>query len=232
MDQLAENYDQVDLRAFYDFIARPEIGYVVHSFKAESIQASGLRIAQHIAGRRSVLDLGCNIGYLTTWYASLSADRSVIGVDWSERSIHEARKLAQRIEVRNVEFQVCDLSCEFPPGHFEAIVEAQCLDHMQNRNQTLTRIASALADGGIFVSVAAPTSFDELVTYAHELPTAGLFVRSTSFIGHSDLGETCAYPVFVCDTTPPGADSDYEQFYAEMLSYVQTKRQHGDSLST
>jgi hypothetical protein len=41
--------------------------------------------------------------------------------------------------------------------------------------------------------------------------------------GNKPLSKGAVYPVLVCDTKPPGADISYEQLFAEMLTFVQTK---------
>jgi 2-polyprenyl-3-methyl-5-hydroxy-6-metoxy-1,4-benzoquinol methylase len=72
--------------AFYEFIADPQIAGVVHSMKADAIRVCGQFVAERLTGPR-VLDVGCNIGYLSTWYARVHPAIQVTGVDISSASI-------------------------------------------------------------------------------------------------------------------------------------------------
>ena len=88
----AKNYPE-KIKEFYDSASRPEIAPVIHSMKADAIRASGEAVSRKIAGRKNILDLGCGIGCLTTWYAGLEQDRRVTGIDchdliWGLGSIH------------------------------------------------------------------------------------------------------------------------------------------------
>lgn len=108
-----------DLRSFYDHIANLKVGGVVLSMKADTIRASGEAINGYLSGRNRILDLGCGIGYLSSWYASVNSDRKVVGVDISEKSIRQARRVAERLGIQNVEFKVGDCTKSLPCGPAE-----------------------------------------------------------------------------------------------------------------
>ena len=58
------------LLEFYDYIAHPDVSGVVHSMKADTITVSGVEVESSLPPVGRVLDLGCSIGHLTTFYAS------------------------------------------------------------------------------------------------------------------------------------------------------------------
>ena len=74
---------------------------------------------------KTLLDVGCDNGILTCFYASLYPEAEVVGVDKCEQGIACALELAGRLNLRNVRFAVRDLqSLEgvFPDQSFDLIV--------------------------------------------------------------------------------------------------------------
>jgi len=58
---------------------------------------------------KSLLDLGCDNGVLTCFYATRYPAAQVVGIDRCEEGIACARELAYRLKLANVRFEVCDL---------------------------------------------------------------------------------------------------------------------------
>lgn len=74
---------------------------------------------------RSLLDVGCDNGILTCFYASLYPEAEVVGVDKCKQGIACALELAGRLHLRNVRFEVRDLQNlkgVFPDQSFDLIV--------------------------------------------------------------------------------------------------------------
>ncbi len=73
----------------------------------------------------SVLDVGCDNGILTCFYAMRYPEAEVVGVDKSEQGLACARELADRLHIANVRFEVCDLQDvqgSFPEQVFDLIL--------------------------------------------------------------------------------------------------------------
>ena len=73
----------------------------------------------------SVLDVGCDNGILTCFYAIRYPEAEVVGVDKSEQGLACARELAERLHIANVRFKVCDLrriQGSFPEQAFDLIL--------------------------------------------------------------------------------------------------------------
>ena len=62
-----ERRDEV---AFYDLTAQPQILPVLYSQRYEYYREIGLRVADRFGNANSILDFGCGIGILTTFYAA------------------------------------------------------------------------------------------------------------------------------------------------------------------
>lgn len=73
----------------------------------------------------SLLDVGCDNGILTCFYALRYPEAEVVGVDKSEQGLACARELADRLHIANVRFEVCDLQDvqgSFPEQDFDLIL--------------------------------------------------------------------------------------------------------------
>jgi 2-polyprenyl-3-methyl-5-hydroxy-6-metoxy-1,4-benzoquinol methylase len=114
--------------------------------------AFGDMIGRLIEGRKRVLDLGCNIGHLTTWYARIDPDRHVTGVDFSRPCILSARRMARKMRFTNVDFDVNDIEACDLTGRYDAIVETMCLKYIKDIGAVLRHLSSLLEPHGILVT--------------------------------------------------------------------------------
>jgi SAM-dependent methyltransferase len=74
---------------------------------------------------RSLLDVGCDNGILTCFYATVYPEAEVVGVDRCEQGIRCARELGVRLNLANVRFEVRNLQSlkgVFPEQSFDLIV--------------------------------------------------------------------------------------------------------------
>ena len=123
----------------------PPLVPVVHSVKCGAIRASGMAVQKLIEGRKRVLDLGCNTGYLTTWYASLDDQRQLLGIDFSQACIEAAKAKAKKLKIRNARFQVADIDVFKSDTPFDAVVDTQTIVDIKDRTAALHRISSISA---------------------------------------------------------------------------------------
>ncbi len=114
-------------QAFYDLSARPHIVPVLYSQRYDYYVEIGPRVASRIGDARSVLDFGCGIGILTTFYARQFPDCAFLGIDRSSASIELARRQAAALGLRNVRFECADLEQGPPAGSFDLIVATHAL---------------------------------------------------------------------------------------------------------
>ena len=94
---------------FYDLTAQPSIVPVLYSQRYDYYLQIGSRVAERIGDARSILDFGCGVGILTTFYARQFPTRSFLGIDRSTASIEQARRRAKEQRLTNVRFECCDL---------------------------------------------------------------------------------------------------------------------------
>lgn len=113
--------------AFYDLAASPDVLPVLYSQRYGYYNVLGPAIVEALAGAQRVLDVGCGVGILTTWYAARFPDATFVGIDRSLKSIEVARRFAQCHQLENVSFHHCEIPQHEIPGTFDVIVATQAL---------------------------------------------------------------------------------------------------------
>ncbi len=101
-----------------------------------------------IEGRR-VLDVGCGLGAKTVAMAASGA-AEVVGVDTDPEKIHWARILAVEAGIANVSFAAQSVSSlGFPGDHFDLVVLADVIEHLEDPLAALLECARVLRYGGM-----------------------------------------------------------------------------------
>src|SRR4029078_639976 len=113
--------------SFYDAAAHPNILPVLYSQRYDYYVAIGPRVAEGLGEARSILDVGCGVGILMTFYARQHPDKTLVGVDRSAVSIARAQEQAKALVLTNVQFECLDLDRKTPPGPFEVILATHAL---------------------------------------------------------------------------------------------------------
>ncbi|MCC6141143.1 MAG: methyltransferase domain-containing protein [Nitrospira sp.] len=133
LKQLAEQVERKrsgarqDEIAFYDVTAQPQILPVLYSQRYEYFMEIGHRVASRIASAGTVLDFGCGVGILTTFYARQYPETQFVGVDRSPGSIAVAHARARELGLRNVCFECRDVDVEALQGSYEHIIATHAL---------------------------------------------------------------------------------------------------------
>ena len=122
-----EGVDTGTDQEFYDLAASSDILPVLYSQRYGYYHMLGPTIVNVLEGSHRVLDVGCGVGILTTWYAACFPNMTFLGIDWSLKSIEVARQYAQSLHLTNVSFERCEIPQQAIPGVFETIVSTQAL---------------------------------------------------------------------------------------------------------
>jgi SAM-dependent methyltransferase len=113
--------------SFYDTTAHPNILPVLYSQQYDYYLAIGPRVADRIGEVQSILDVGCGVGILTTFYARLYPDKTFVGVDRSPASIARAREQTKALGLTNVRFECLDLDHALPASSYDLILATHVL---------------------------------------------------------------------------------------------------------
>ncbi|MEK7761248.1 MAG: methyltransferase domain-containing protein [Nitrospirota bacterium] len=113
--------------AFYDLTAEPHILPVLYSQRYEYFREIGCRVLPRIGAATTVLDYGCGVGILTTFYARHCPETRFVGIDRSSRSIAVAQSKATELGLTNVRFECRDLEVEALRGSYDRIIATHAL---------------------------------------------------------------------------------------------------------
>jgi SAM-dependent methyltransferase len=198
IDRLRERSDDSPerLREFMDYVAAPQIRGVVGSLQTDDLAQAVWAVAQRLVDRHRILDVGCDVGMASAWFARLDGEnRQVVGLDFAPKAIAAAREMATRLGVRNVQFCVSDFEQSLPEGPFDAVVEMASVQYARDPASVYQRIRKVLGPSGVLISVPMIGRADELECYLQALRDAGFRVRSFDFVYARDLGRNIARPI-------------------------------------
>ena len=90
---------------FYEFLARPTILPIFYSQRFDYYLKIGSLVSQRIFPAQRVLDFGCGVGILTTFFAQKFPEIEFVGVDRSVASLDVARREAENRHLKNIVFK-------------------------------------------------------------------------------------------------------------------------------
>tara|TARA_B110000483_G_scaffold243324_1_gene332527 strand:- start:31 stop:1038 length:1008 start_codon:yes stop_codon:yes gene_type:complete len=103
--------------------------------------------------RLRVLDLGCGTGENTVAFAQYFFNSKIVGIDASKSSIMFAKKLKNKINLKNLNFKVYNIEKKSLSdlGKFNFIICAGVLHHLNNPKKELRKISKLLHKNSILV---------------------------------------------------------------------------------
>jgi hypothetical protein len=113
--------------AFYNATTHSNILPVLYSQQYDYYLAIGARVADRIGEARSILDVGCGVGILTTFYARQYPDKTFVGIDRSPDSIVRAQEQSKALGLTNVRFECLDLDHTAPTHSHDLILATHAL---------------------------------------------------------------------------------------------------------
>ena len=87
----------------------------------------GAAIAERLGQASRILDVGCGLGILTTFYAGQAPGADVLGVDRSPSSLDVGRNRAAKLGLARCRFACLDLDRELLPGRYDLMIASQSL---------------------------------------------------------------------------------------------------------
>jgi SAM-dependent methyltransferase len=119
--------DRQDEIAFYDLTAQPHILPVLYSQRYEYYSEIGSRVASRIGKSKAILDFGCGVGILTTFYARQFPDRPFVGIDRSPASIAVAQEYAEKLGLTNLRFECVEIESGELSGLYDLAIATHAL---------------------------------------------------------------------------------------------------------
>lgn len=123
---------------------------VLRSHRTRNVDNSARYLLSHLIAGRSLLDVGCGPGSLTTDLARRLAPGRVVGVDSEPAVLAEARRAAAESGVGNVEFHESDAyTLPYDDGSFDIVHAHQLLQHLEHPERALEEMRRVARSGGI-----------------------------------------------------------------------------------
>jgi len=132
-----KNVENKKKEKLYDF--QKDWYFKLYGFKNEEQFSTFLR------SKKVIFDAGCGLGYKAKWFADLSPDSLVIGMDFSDAVLIAAEKYNNR---KNLLFIKGDISdTPFLDSIIDYVVCDQVLMHTENPEKTLKELVRILKQG-------------------------------------------------------------------------------------
>jgi 2-polyprenyl-3-methyl-5-hydroxy-6-metoxy-1,4-benzoquinol methylase len=100
-----------------------------------------------------ILDVGCGFGLFAAYFGQTQPRRRIVGVDPDARRVGLARRVAERLGLREHTFVVGDVRDAPLQGPFDAIYVLDVMHHLPPEDQwrVLDRLRALLAPGGMLL---------------------------------------------------------------------------------
>ena len=147
-----------------------------HSIKFKNIFISGKNIIDHIKNTKIVLDLGCNSGYLTSYYAKTYNNTYFYGIDNCLNATYLAKKTFK--SYKNLQF--INSFNVIKSIVFDYIIDTQCLsdiDSKKSMNNLLKNCYSCLDINGYMLSIATLQNEKEAKAFIKIVCDVGFFLN-------------------------------------------------------
>jgi 2-polyprenyl-3-methyl-5-hydroxy-6-metoxy-1,4-benzoquinol methylase len=100
-----------------------------------------------------ILDVGCGFGLFAGYFGQTHPRRRIVGLDPDGRRVEIARRVSERLGLRDHTFLVGDVRDASVPGPFEAAYVLDVMHHLPSSDQlpVLERLRSLLVPGGMLL---------------------------------------------------------------------------------
>ncbi|WP_284035644.1 class I SAM-dependent methyltransferase [Neobacillus sp. 114] len=172
---------------------------------------------------KRILDIGCDNGFASCFYATLFPDSEVVAIDVNDKALDCAKELATQLELQNIEFRQLDFTeaaNHFSAKTFDLIVSLSSIHEIAKPSLlprswsiedgvklatesgkevvTFTQLESLLVDNGMILSMERLPNVDYIAARAVDLERSGLYVdwEKSKKITYDESGEPQTMPAF------------------------------------
>ena len=179
---------------FYDLIAKQkELMLITHSMKSNEILNSGLSIINELKENSNILDIGCNSGYLPSFYSKIFPNSNFIGFDKSKNSILQAFKIFDFKKYNNLALSHnYNILNEY---RFDFITDTQCFCTLDKKElfAILEILKKSMHSNVKIISISNLRNEDKADIFIKLFFKKGLFVESISPLFVDSLSGIVAY---------------------------------------
>jgi ubiquinone/menaquinone biosynthesis C-methylase UbiE len=138
-----QNSGALDRMVFHAMGVADPAHYLHHRYLRQALDAAGIE-------PRQILDAGCGTGDHTIYLAQRFPNAAVVGVDIDEQRVARNRKNAELLGIRNVTFEVQDLTALPWRDRFDLVVSIDVLEHITEQQRAIESLFGSLRKGGRF----------------------------------------------------------------------------------
>ena len=179
---------------FYDLIAKQKkLMLIAHSMKSNEILNSGLSVINELKENSNIVDIGCNSGYLTSFYAKVFPNSNFIGFDKSKNSILQASKIFNFEQYNNL---VLSYDYNILYQHkFNFIIDTQCFCTLNKKELfvILELLKNSLHSNVKIISISNLRNEENTDIFLKLFLKKGLFAESISPLYVNTLSGIVAY---------------------------------------
>ena len=217
-----------DYLKFVEYISNPKVASVVHTMNYGGIYKCCEYINNYIEGAKSILDIGCNIGYGTTWFSLNHKNSHFTGCDVSSSSIKTAKMFSKKLMLNNVKFineSVTNLALD---EKIDLLISSQCLKYVEDGNNGLNSIKNYMHEDSNLICIENLNSVNEAKEFISNVEKNGLYVNYFDFpIIYKDLNDDLdTYPVIIISKSNKNYVFDLEDIFqksVELLAKLEVK---------
>ena len=179
---------------FYDLIAKQKkLMLITHSMKSNEILNSGLSVINELKENSNIVDIGCNSGYLTSFYAKVFPNSNIIGFDKSKNSISQAFKIFNFEQYDNLV-----LSYDYNilnKYRFNFIIDTQCFCTLNKKELflILELLKKSLHSNAKIISISNLRNEENAGIFLKLFLKKGLFIESISPLYVDTISGIVAY---------------------------------------
>ncbi len=160
---------------------------VVQDHARRTAQDSAAFLLPHIKPNHTILDVGCGPGTITADFAELVPQGKVIGGDYVESVLEQAKEFASSRGLKNITFQQIDANAlAFPDDTFDIVYAHQVLQHVKDPVQILREMRRVVKPGGI---VAARDADYKTFAWYPETPEVARWAELYQKVARANGGE-------------------------------------------
>ena len=200
----------IDNLKFYTAIGKSEIlQTVILSERYGSYVSSSNFILKNLNKVKTVLDIGCSTGYLTTYYGLKNPQSLFVGIDFSLESINKANNMKDELSINNIDFIHKDMNnINYPDKYFELIIDTQSIYYSKNYLKTFNHLKKILSNNGVLITIPGIGEKELIKQYIDQIQTVGFSIKDFRFLKTINLDKAEYLPAITCSLKKPKENID------------------------
>ncbi|MDP6247881.1 MAG: class I SAM-dependent methyltransferase [SAR324 cluster bacterium] len=211
-----------DYLRFVEYIASPKVASVVHTMNYGGIYKCCEYINNYIEGATSILDIGCNIGYGTTWFSLNHKKSHFTGCDVSSSSIKTAKMFSNKFKINNIQFINENVTDLYLNKKFDLVISSQCLKYVEDGNNGLNSIKRFMNEDSNLICIEHLNSKSQAKEFISNIKKNNLYLNYFNFpIIYNSFDGIELYPVMFISKSNKNYIFDLDDIFEKKLNLLE-----------